>query len=165
MPELTPRTRNNLIAASALALATVTGVVLSTRDYNDATTAAIEDAGLTRHSGAVRMTDLLTGEVEPGATVVTGVSVPDGTTVLDVETSSNFEIIRHGVIAKRGAWLEVEARNTGSAASRFVGFVKFAVVEPVDAGVRTVREREFDDAGRRVYDANLDDADLVDAGR
>jgi hypothetical protein len=133
MPRTTPQQRTRL---AAVALAAVTGLVVATRDYDEHTTAAIRDAGLSRSSGETRVSDLLTEPVEPGATVSTGVFLPLGARVTDVMPAAQFAIESqtHDDRGLDGTWYEVTARNQGPAPLRFFAFISIDV-PPSDGGV------------------------------
>jgi hypothetical protein len=125
MPRSTPQQRAR-IAAAAAALAVVAGLVIATRDYSEHTTEAIHDAGLSRSTGATRVTDLLTAPVEPGGIVTTGVSLPPGARVTDVMPAAQFAIESQTHTDHEGrTWYEVTARNQGPAPLRFFAFISF----------------------------------------
>lgn len=142
MPKLELTTRTKL-AAGVFALSVVIGVVvLSSVDYEETAKAALEDAGVSRTNGEHRVTDLLTGEVEPGAEATTGVTLPLGWRVDDVMPAGPFEVLKQSHEDRPdGTWYEVTVRNAGPVPARFVAWVQFvepAPVEPVsidDGGV------------------------------
>jgi hypothetical protein len=75
-----------------------------------------------QHPNAV---DLLTGDVQPGAQVTTGVNVELGKRPFDVKPSGeSWSIDAVGFEDRRDStWIEVKATNTGDMAARFMGFV------------------------------------------
>ncbi len=132
---LTTQQKNRLMAAAAAISALIGITAIATHDYNEETNSALGDAGLTRSIGESRVTDLLTGPVEPGETVVTGVTLPAGAVVTDVIGLGMFEVVEHTSSPRDGmVWVEVVARNKSSAPMRFVGFVSFDV-PATDGGV------------------------------
>lgn len=117
-------TRNKLIAAAA-SIAAI-GLTIAAHTYEAHVDAVIVDAGVSRTTGIERVTDLLTGAVEPNETVTTGVMLPAGATVTDV--SGTFEIVSQSTTPRGdGLWLEVVARNPTEAPLRFIGFVTFTM--------------------------------------
>jgi hypothetical protein len=134
-PRTTPQQRTRLAAAAAALAVTASLALIATRDYSEHTTEAIHDAGLSRSTGASRVTDLLTAPVEPGELVTTGVSLPRGARVTDVMPAAQFAIesqthTDHG----HGTWYEVTARNQGPASIRFFAFISFDV-PATDGGI------------------------------
>jgi hypothetical protein len=140
MPTLPPSTRVKLIAAASgvAALVGIAALTFSSGEYNHTTNDALEDAGMSRSYGASRVTDLMTAIVEPGAEVITGVTLPLGWRVVDIAPAGMFAILEQKhVDGADGTWYEVRARNDGLAPMRFVGFVEFTQVEspPLDGGL------------------------------
>lgn len=134
MPKLELATRTKL-AAGVFALSVVGSViVLSTVDYEEATRAALEDAGVSRSVGETRVTDLLSEPVEPGAETTTGVTLPLGWRVDDVMPAGMFVVLKQTHEDRTdGTWYEVTVRNAGPVPARFVGWIEFAA--PSDGGV------------------------------
>jgi len=117
------------LAIAAASVFAVVGVVeFSESDYVDSTNSMMGDAGLSRTTGSERTTDLLTGEVEPGGTVTTGVTLPLGARASDVIGPGTFDVVSFThTDRKDGTWLEVVSRNTTDAPLRFVGFVTYTM--------------------------------------
>mgnify|MGYP001001352589 CR=1 FL=1 len=112
MPNL--NNKKKLAAAAVAALAALGGGILATRDYEAVTTAAIEDAGLSRTSGDTRMTDILGVDVEPGAIGLTTLNLPGGARVIEVDadgfTLEDQVFTDHGMVTS----YSFKLRNTGT---------------------------------------------------
>ncbi len=135
--ELTKRTKLITAATGVSALiSTVLAVeMFSADDYSREANAVLEDAGVSRLSGAVRVTDLLSAPVEPGESVTTGVTLPAGSRVADIAVGGLFTIDKQThTDHEDGTWYEVTARNAGPSSMRFVAFIEFEVPEQ-DGGV------------------------------
>lgn len=146
---LTDRTRTILLGSLALSLGIVVGAAIPdadpTRDDALATLGGAIAAGsavgpeqtldTVEYHRSVRaarnadptLVDLLSAPCAPGATVVTGVNVPLGSTVGAVSPVGPGSWVVEGVTtvpSDDALWVEVTARNTGSNARRFVAMVE-----------------------------------------
>jgi hypothetical protein len=128
MPQITPQQRNRLIAAGLAAIIGVSSIAFRSDEYTEHVNAAMSDAGVSRTIGNERTTDLMTGPVEPGAAVKSGVSLPLGARASDVSAAGFFdiELVAH-VDRVDSTWLEVTARNRTGAPVRFVAFVTYSL--------------------------------------
>ena len=140
MPVIEITKRMKLIAAatgvSALVSTALAVAMFSGDDYSREINGTLGDAGVSRTSGAVRVTDLLTEIVEPGESVITGVTLPRGWRVTDIVPSGSFTIEKQDHVDRDDVtWYEVTAHNGGIAPMRFVAFVEFAQPMLGDGGL------------------------------
>lgn len=137
MPAFEP-TKKQKLAAAAAATAAAIGIGIASfraRDYAAPVDVTLTDAGLSRTSGETRTTDLLTGPVQPGASVTTGVNLPPGSRVTDLAMPDGFSAgSGNHTDSEDATWYEVSVTNTGETPKRFVGFVSFDV-PAADAGI------------------------------
>lgn len=134
MPKLDNKKRAKILAGAAVVGLTIAGFVeFTSDDYNAQVNVVLQDAGVSRTTGSDRITDLLTGPVEPGDQARAVVSLPPGSTVDDVLPAGGFVIVSQGT-GPRGEYV-VTVRNDGLTTQRFMGFISYTVpATPSDGG-------------------------------
>lgn len=122
-------------AIAALVVASVVAFGPPTDKHGPGIHGVLEDAGLLHAGKGGTMTDLLSGEIDQGATGTTGVNLSPGSTAGEVVGPPTFEVISTTSTVKPDGfvWVEVTVKNNGPKA-RFAGFLEFTL-PAADAGI------------------------------
>lgn len=119
---ITTAQKAKLVGAAA-ALAALLGVAYSVATHNSGVVATLADAGLSHGS---QVTDLATAEVQPNGEATTGVTLPFGSTGIDVIAPPQFEVLSTETENRPlGLYVRVRVRNKSQAPLRFIAYVSF----------------------------------------